>query len=255
MHHDFELYSHEQEQQLQYIPAPQPFLPSSTYNMEQSFSAPFQHMLPLVEAPRPQYHYDPMAQGPELAQYGYHSASNSPHSTLNSFQDQPPILSASSESGASASSSALGSPSITPQFEVESWNPMAMGLTSSFEYPAIVAAEKSYVGESLSSSVTTTSSFVPSSPFISSNTFKTPIAPASARWPSSRSSLRRNSLLSNEIDPFDLPVSSAPVISSSLISRASSISPVSQDSCWLPPSSVNLPTPRRELTSRLQIQT
>ena len=138
--HDFELYSQEQEQQLQYLPTTQPFLPSSNYSMDQSFSAPFEQMLPLVEAPRPQYQFDYMAQVP----CNYHSPSVSPSSTLNSFQDLPPVLSASSESGASASSSALGSPTVTPQFEVESWNPM--GLTSSFEYPAIAATEKTFVG-------------------------------------------------------------------------------------------------------------
>ncbi|XPS71651.1 hypothetical protein M3J09_003828 [Ascochyta lentis] len=161
MHHDFELYSQEQEQQLHYLPNTQPFLPSSAYSMDQSYSAPFEHMLPLVEAPRPQYHYDHMAQAHKLAHYGYHSPSESPNLTLNSFQDQPPILSASSESGASASSSALGSPSITPQFEVESWNPMAMGLTSSFEYPAIVAAEKTFVDPN----VIQPFSYAPQSPF------------------------------------------------------------------------------------------
>ncbi|KZM19726.1 nucleic acid binding [Ascochyta rabiei] len=161
MHHDFELYSQEQEQQLHYLPTPQPFLASSAYSMDQSFSTPFEHMLPLVEAPRPQYHYDHMAQGHKLAQYGYHSPSESPHSTFNSFQDQPPILSASSESGASASSSALGSPSVTPQFEVESWNPMAMGLTSSFEYPALVAAEKTFVDPNIIQPF----SYAPQSPF------------------------------------------------------------------------------------------
>ncbi|KAF2632802.1 hypothetical protein BU25DRAFT_453983 [Macroventuria anomochaeta] len=161
MLHDFELYSHEQEQQLQYLPTTQPFLSSSTYSMEQSFSAPYEHMLPLVEAPRPQYHYDHIAHGHKLAQqYNYHSPSGSPHSTLNSFQDQPPVLSASSESGASASSSALGSPSITPQFEMESWNPMVM-MTSGLEYPTIVAAEKSFVDPN----VIQPFAFAPHSPF------------------------------------------------------------------------------------------
>ncbi|KAJ4336919.1 hypothetical protein N0V95_008487 [Ascochyta clinopodiicola] len=161
MHHDFELYTQEQEQQLQYLPTPQPFLPSSAYSLDQSFSTPFEHMLPLVEAPRPQYHYDHIAQEHKLAQYGYHSPSESPHSTFNSFQDHPPVLSASSESGASASSSALGSPSVTPQFEVESWNPMAMGLTSSFEYPALVAADKTFVDPNMIQPF----SYAPQSPF------------------------------------------------------------------------------------------
>ncbi|KAF3004197.1 hypothetical protein E8E13_006597 [Curvularia kusanoi] len=145
MHHDFELYSQEQEQQLQYLPTTQSFLPSNTYSMEPSFSAPYEHMMPLVEAPRPQYTYDQLAQEHKFAQqYSYHTPSGSPHSTLNSFQDHPPVLSASSESGASASSSALGSPSITPQFEMEAWNPMAM-MPSGLEYPTIAANEKAFV--------------------------------------------------------------------------------------------------------------
>lgn len=160
-HHDFELYTHEQEQQLQYLPTTQSFLPSSTYGMEQSFSAPFDHTFPLVEAPRPQYTYEQLAQGHKLAQqYNYHSPYGSPHSTLNSFQDQPPVLSASSESGASASSSALGSPSVTPQFEMEAWNPMAM-MTSRFEFPTTVAEQKSFIDPNVIQPFT----FAPQSPF------------------------------------------------------------------------------------------
>lgn len=234
MHNDFELYSHEQEQQLHYLPTTQSYLPSSTYGMEQSFSAPFDHMLPLIEAPRPQYSYEHLAQANKLAQqYNYHSPSGSPHSTLNSFQDQPPVLSASSESGASASSSALGSPSITPQFEMEAWNPM--GLTSGFEYPAMVATEKSFVGESTVPTITATSFASVSTP----NAFKTPTTPASATWSASRSSLRRNSTLSNEIHLKDILFSrSSSSVTSPLLSRASSFAPFSEDSCWFPPSIV-----------------
>lgn len=148
MHHDFELYSQEQEQQLQYLPTTQPYLPSNIYSMEPSFSAPYEHTMPLVEAPRPQYTYDQLAQEHKFAQqYNYHSPSESPNSTLNSFQDYPPVLSASSGSDVSAPSSALGSPSITPQFEMEAWNPMAM-MTSGLEYPTIIANEKAFVGKS-----------------------------------------------------------------------------------------------------------
>ena len=236
MHHDFELYSHEQEQQLQYLPTTQPYLPSSTYSMDHSFSAPFDHMLPLVEAPRPQYSYEQLAQTNKLAQqYNYHSPSGSPQSTFNSFQDQPPVLSASSESGASASSSALGSPSITPQFEMEAWNPMS--LTSGFEYPAMVATEKSFVGKSIVSTAAATS-FASS---CTSNAFKAPTTPALATWSSSRSSLRRNSTPSSEMHPYNVSVSpvSSSVISSPLISRTSfSFVPFSQYSCWSPPSAV-----------------
>ncbi|KAJ4309861.1 hypothetical protein N0V94_008730 [Neodidymelliopsis sp. IMI 364377] len=182
MHHDFELYSREQEQQLQYLPTTQPFLSSTTYSMDQTFSTPFEHLLPMVEAPASQellYHYDHIAQGPKLAQYSYHSPSGSPYSISNSFQEQPPVLSASSESGASVSSSALGSPSLTPQFN-DSWNPMAMGLTSSFEYPAIVAPEKSFVDPN----VIQPFAFTPQSPYPEIRTTPSPYFPVIEQPPS-----------------------------------------------------------------------
>lgn len=234
-HHDFELYQ-EQEHQLQYLPTTQPFLPSSTYSMEQSFSAPYEHTFPLVEAPRPQFTYEQLAQDHKLAQhYNYHSPSGSPHSTLNSFQDQPPVLSASSESGASASSSALGSPSVTPQFEMEAWNPMAM-MTSGIDFPTMAAEQKSFVGESMVPCAST-ASFSSSTYTAPSNAFKTPTTPASASWSHMRSSRRRNSLLFNEVLPNDVPTSPAPSITSSpLLSRSSpSLMPFPQASCWFPP--------------------
>lgn len=225
MHHDFELYAQEQEQQLQYLPHTQSFLPSSTYSMEPSYSAPYEHMMPLIEAPRPQFSYDQLAQEHKFAQqYSYHTPSGSPNSTLNSFQDLPPVLSASSESGASASSSALGSPSVTPQFEMESWNPMAM-MTSGLEYPTIVANEKTFVGESMVHSAAAT--FSPSSPTpsASSTLFKTPTTPASV--------LRRSSITSNLSHSYRVPTSPATSISSvsPLLSRQSIYLPSSQESC------------------------
>lgn len=222
MHHDFELYAQEQEQQqLQYMSSTQPFLPSSTYSMEPSFSASYEHMMPLVEAPRPQYSYDQLAQEHKFAQqYNYHTPSGSPNSTFNSFQDQPPILSASSESGASASSSALGSPSITPQFEMESWNPMAM-MTSGLEYPAIIANEKTFIGESVLHSAIATPSISSPTPSVSSTVFKAPTTPASA--------LRRSSIVSDTYDPF---TSSHPLNSpSSSLSRSSDYVSSPQESC------------------------
>ena len=234
-HHDFELYQ-EQEQQLQYLPTTQSFLLSSTYSMEQSFGAPFEHTFPLVEAPRPQYTYEQFAQGHKLAsQCNYHSPSGSPHSTLNSFQDQPPVLSASSESGASVSSSALGSPSTTPQFEMDAWNPMAM-MTSGIDFPTMAAEQKSFIGESMVPSATTTS-FTPSPSTASSTAFRTPTTPASASWTSMKWSRRRNSLLANEITPNDVSTSPASSFTSSpLLSRSSSyLMPISRASCRFPP--------------------
>lgn len=146
MHNDFELYSNNQEQQLEYVPNSQPFLPSTTYAMDPTFSAPYDHMAPLPEAPRPQdlqFHYDAIAQGVKAPYQQYMSPSGSPNSTSQSFHEQPPYLSASSESCASVSSSAVGSPSLNPQF-TEPWNPMVngLGLTSGFEYPGMVETVK-----------------------------------------------------------------------------------------------------------------
>jgi hypothetical protein len=159
IHHDFELYSNNQEQAMDYPLTNQPFMPSSTYSMGQTFNAPYDPMMPLAEAPRLQdlhFHYDGIAQG--VKPFQFHTPAGSPHSTSHAFHEQPPILSASSESGASVSSSALGSPTHFP----ESWNPMGLGLTSSFEYPGILASEKTFVGES--TLLSTTLSFSPPSP-------------------------------------------------------------------------------------------
>lgn len=142
MPHDFELYSN-QEQQLDFLPTSQPFLPSTNYPMDPTFSAPFEPLPSLSEAPRPQdlqFHYDAIAQGVKGPFQQYASPIASPHSTAHSFQDQPPVLSASSESGASVSSSAMGSPS---HFN-EPWNPLTggLGLTSGFEYHGMVEPVK-----------------------------------------------------------------------------------------------------------------
>ena len=155
------------------------FMPSSSYSMEQSFSASYNHMAPLTEAPTLQYHYDAIAQG--VKPFHYQTPAGSPHSTSHSFHDQPPILSASSESGASVSSSAMGSPLHAAQFN-ESWNPMGLGLTSTFEYPGMVVTEKTFVGESTiySPVSSSTSDAFPSKPAVERHVFKTPATPASA---------------------------------------------------------------------------
>ncbi len=202
MSHDFELYSNVQEQQLDFHTS-QSFMPTTSYGMDQPFSAPFDPMMPLAEAPRPQdlqFHYDVIAQG--VKPFQYQSPAGSPHSSSHSFHEQPPVLSASSESGASVSSSAMHSPSLAPQFN-ESWNHMGLGLTSGFEYPGMVASEKSFVGESIVHSQTSPSPSVvsPSTPRSETRTFKTPNTPASAI---SSFSIRRNSLLSHQVFACDL---------------------------------------------------
>ncbi|KAF2643429.1 hypothetical protein P280DRAFT_539485 [Massarina eburnea CBS 473.64] len=132
MPHDFQLYSN--EDQLDFLPTSQPFLPSSnSYTMDPTFSAPYESMSTLTEAPRPhhlQFHYDAIAEGVK-APFQQFSPTGSPYSASHSFHDPPPVLSASSESCASVSSSAMGSPSLNPQF-TEPWNPMPNSL--GFEY-------------------------------------------------------------------------------------------------------------------------
>ncbi|KAF2476539.1 uncharacterized protein BDR25DRAFT_67087 [Lindgomyces ingoldianus] len=250
MPHDFQLYSN-QEQPLDFI-APQPFLPSSTYSMEPQFSASYEPMpMPaLSEAPRLQdlqYHYDGIAQGVK-PQFQY-SPTGSPHSTSHSFDNQPPILSASSESGASVSSSNIGSPSLHPQYN-DSWNQNGLGFapgivqsTPGFEYDGMAVADKvtGCVGESTkvpstsdSSSSIAFSSSPPETPKFpssswsessQSNVFKSPVTPASAKWsspaymrhspPRAGPYARRNSLLSHEIRPSDIPEANADVSPSS----------------------------------------
>jgi hypothetical protein len=176
-------------------------------------------------SPRPQdiqSYYDGIAQGVKPTfQY---SPNGSPHSVSHSFHDQPPILSASSESDASVSSSNTGSPSLHPQYN-EPWNHMThgLGLTPGYEYNGMVVTDKApgCVGESTEVPSRFESSFPiasPKTPILPSprlentqnNVFKSPVTPASAstKWSVSRSGAplaRRNSLLSNEIRLSDLP--------------------------------------------------
>lgn len=148
MPHDFELYSNP-EQHFDFVQTSQPYLPSN-YGIDPAFSAPYEPvgLSAMAEAPRPQelqYHYDGIAQGVKPSfQYSPH---DSPNSVSHPFE-QPPILSASSESGASVSSSNMNSPSLHPQF-TEPWNPMNSGLglpivqsSSGFEYEGLVVADK-----------------------------------------------------------------------------------------------------------------
>lgn len=149
-HHDFELYTADQDQHFQqqqhFLAMGQSYLPSSTFPVDQSFVAPFDHMLPLADAPQPdqvQFNYDLITHQPKS--YPYQTPTASPHPSLISFQDHAPILSASSESGASVTSS-MSSPPLDSQFNT-SWDSVSLSLASSFEYPDIVAADKSFVGE------------------------------------------------------------------------------------------------------------
>jgi hypothetical protein len=246
MPHDFELYS-SHEQQFDFVPTSQPFLPSHPYGIEASFSVPFDSVVmpAMSEAPRPQElqsYYDGIAQGVKPSfQYTPHG---SPNSASHSFE-HPPILSASSESDASVSSSNMGSPSLNPQFEA--WNPMTNGLgiplmqnTSSFDYEGLVVADKApgCVGESTILSRLDSSTFVSSchetppslwSEIPRHNAFKSPVTPASAsaKWSNPRSataSRRRGSLLSQEVQPKDIPGSCSELSPSTPVDQSPSLS-------------------------------
>jgi len=229
MAHDFELYSNPQEQHLEFHHN-QPYVPASTYAMEHAFSAPFDPMATLADLQRPQdlqYHYDAIAQG--VKPYQYQTPAGSPHSTSHSFHEIPPVLSASSESGASVSSSAMGSPSLVPQFN-ESWHTLGLGVSSGYDYSGMVAADKSYVGKStVPLPKTSPASFITSSPSqnFMRHVFKTPITPASAKW-SSRSDGRGNSLLPDTVNTPSIPSVNSPSVTSVPQSFHSF------QSCWLP---------------------
>lgn len=213
MHNDFELYPNNQEQQMEYPITNQAFLPTSSYNMEQSFNATYGPMMHLIEDQRPhhlQYHYDAIAQG--VKPFQYQTPAGSPHSTTHSFHEQPPVFSASSESGASVSSSALGSPTHYN----DSWSSIGLGLTSSFEYPGMTASDKNFVGKSV---VSYTSSFSAPSSFTVCSTppvFKTPTTPASAK-PSLAIGEGPNSVLWRVASSFKtIPLVLSPSIDASL---------------------------------------
>lgn len=151
MPHDFELYSN-QEPQMDYMSHPQAFVPSNGYMDPMAFPTTYDSMpmTTMAEAPRPQdlqFHYDGIAQGVKPSMH--YSPAGSPNSGHHSYDTQPPHLSASSESGASVSSSAMGSPSLNPQYDA-SWNAMnGLGLTpgivqgtSGYEYDGLVVTDK-----------------------------------------------------------------------------------------------------------------
>ncbi|KAI9694881.1 MAG: hypothetical protein M1822_000497 [Bathelium mastoideum] len=116
-----------------------------------------------------------------------HTPAESPtNSANNSFDNQPPHLSSTSDSGASVqstSSSAMGSPSLNPAFAHESWNTLGQGLgiapgivhhdqfgTSGFDYdPVLHDKIPGCVGES--SNLSSTQHAMQSTPSSSSPAF------------------------------------------------------------------------------------
>ncbi|OCK82145.1 hypothetical protein K432DRAFT_293892 [Lepidopterella palustris CBS 459.81] len=157
MPHDFELYSNQEHHpHFDLLATSQPYLPTSTY-LDPTFSAPFDplSLQAFSQVSRSQsdlrYHFDGIAQGVKPnCQHQHYSPEGSPNSASHSFDVQPPNLSTSSESGASVSSSAMGSPSLNPQYHHDPWNSMTgLGLapgivqsSSGFDYDSIVATDK-----------------------------------------------------------------------------------------------------------------
>ncbi|KAF2845345.1 zinc finger-containing protein [Plenodomus tracheiphilus IPT5] len=179
MPQDFELYSTTQEQQLNFHSA-QAYMQPSTYGMDHSYNTSYNTMVPLPEGPSHQelqYHYDAIAQG--VKPFQYHTPAGSPHSTSHSFHELPPILSASSESGASVSSSAMGSPLHATHFN-EPWDPIGLGLSSSFEYGGMVATEKAFIDPNLIQPF----AYAPQSPYPEIRTTPSPYFPVIEQPPS-----------------------------------------------------------------------
>ncbi|KAF2756561.1 hypothetical protein EJ05DRAFT_67776 [Pseudovirgaria hyperparasitica] len=118
--HDFDLYPSQDSYDIS-----QPYLPSDFIN-NTAFttydSQPTTHAYSNLS----QYTYP--LQGQQVKNtFQTQTPSGSPHSLSHSFDMQPPNLSASSESGASVSSSAMGSPSLNHQYQ-EAWGPLDQGL-------------------------------------------------------------------------------------------------------------------------------
>jgi hypothetical protein len=222
MQHDMELFAASQEHHFDMLATSQQqqpaYLPTTAY-LDQAFSAPFDlaSLHAFSDVPRSQdlrFHYDAIAQGVKPSYHQQHySPVGSPNSGSHSFDIQPPNLSTSSESGASVSS-AMGSPSLNPQYQ-EPWGSInGLGLapgivqsTSGYEYESLVATDKC-VGESLALSSSEPRSFpsvsvLPSSsvdpymdhspqtpalrqtpsPRSDNGVFQTPTTPASAMLP------------------------------------------------------------------------
>lgn len=179
MPYDFELYASNQEQQLDFHTG-QPYMATSLYGMHPAFGASYSHMAPIPEASTHQhlhYHYDAAAQ--RVKPFQCQTPAGSPQSTSHSFQEQPPVLSASSESGASVSSSAMGSPLHTTHFN-DPWNPAGLGLSASFEFAAMLAADKAFVDPSLVQPF----AFAPHSPYPDIRTTPSPYFPVVEQPPS-----------------------------------------------------------------------
>ena len=180
MPHDFELYASNQEQQLDFH-AGQEYLDPASCGIHHTFGASYTNMAPFPEPSHHQnlsYHYDAIAQGAKPFQY--HTPAGSPQSASPSFQDQPPILSASSESSsASVSSSAMGSPLHTTQCN-EPWNPAGLGLGSTFEFSGMLAAEKAFIDPNLVQPF----AFAPHSPYPEIRTTPSPYFPVIEHPPS-----------------------------------------------------------------------
>lgn len=226
---------------MDYMSHPQAYVPSNAYIDPMAFPSSYDTVpMSMAEAPRPQdlqFHYDGIAQG--VKQSMHYSPAASPSSGAHSFDTQPPMLSASSESGASVSSSAMGSPSLNPQYDA-SWNAMhGLGLT---QYDGLVVNDKlaGCVGESprissssespslvlRSNSMPTSNASSPASGNSHNTVFKSPKTPASAftsyssamrRSPSVSAGHagRRGSLLSKEILPAEVTNTSSKALLSS----------------------------------------
>ncbi|KAL9086608.1 MAG: hypothetical protein Q9165_007051 [Trypethelium subeluteriae] len=132
--HDFVLYSSTQEPYPDFMTTTSshsyntlPYLSSTGAGFE-AFSVPS-----YTTSQAHDYGFTAIA-GPHHVKGSYHPqtpAESPTNSANNSFDNQPPHLSSTSDSGASVqstSSSAMGSPSLNPSYPPESWNTLGQGL-------------------------------------------------------------------------------------------------------------------------------
>lgn len=131
-----QMHSHEFESYPDYLQPNQAYM---TPFMDGGYTTSFEPQ-PSVQAlsnvPRPQDYPFAFDASAKAGYQQHYSPTASPHSGSGTFDNQPPQLSTSSESGASVSPSAMGSPSLNaPQFPEASWAPLesqGLGMKDAF---------------------------------------------------------------------------------------------------------------------------
>jgi hypothetical protein len=161
---DFPLYS-------EFMPTTESYMPAASWDASYNTTSYDSHSsINAYAQPSRQQEYQYSFDATAKTNYHHYSPVESPNSGSQTFDNNPPHLSTSSESGASVSSSTMGSPSLNPpQYAESTWPPIeANGLgigqevlektafiqdsfaTTGFDYESVVATDKlpGCVGES-----------------------------------------------------------------------------------------------------------